>query len=217
MSEDLQRLMDVIEKIAASDTKRLPPEPKLAKEIDVTRGRLRTLLTKLEKDDVIWRHVGKGTFVGPRDLASDPSNWLDGISLNDIMDARLLLEPQLAAQAAISGKKRDIEKLEHCIIAMEKAPSYAHWKRQDDILHRLIAVATNNGLLLLIYDTLRTKGSSELETRLSEVFGHEIAPSDTNQQHKLIVSAIMQGNPDMAAKQMRNHILHVRQQLFGMH
>ena len=215
-NQDLVRLRSFVEEAASSGNPQLPPEPKLAEILDVSRGRLRTLLKKLESEGMIWRHVGKGTFAGPRELDSTSPKWSEGISLGDIIDARRVLEPQLAAQAAINARPADIAALEHCMAEMEEASSYLQWKRLDERLHRLIAEATHNSLLLLLYDTLRAQGRSELDLRLKEVFGHENAPKDTTDQHSAIVSAIKSGNPDRAEAEMRDHIAHVRALLFGL-
>ncbi|MGG7518358.1 FadR/GntR family transcriptional regulator [Allorhizobium undicola] len=195
---------------------KLPPEPRLAELIDVSRGRLRTLLKRLEEEGVIWRHVGKGTFVGPRILDPKSPDWFEGISLADIMDARRLLEPQLAANAAISARPADVAGLERCVAEMSSTSSYVQWKRLDERLHRLIAEATHNSLLLLLYDTLRNQGGTGLDQRLNAVFENDSAPVETNRQHAAIVNAIKSGDPNAAEQEMREHLDQVRAKLFGL-
>ena len=106
--------------------------------------------------------------------------------------------------------------MEKCLTEMETAASYAQWKRLDERLHRLIATATRNPLLLLLHDTLRGQGRSGLDTRLNAVFGQETAPSATNRQHEAIVAAIRSGDPESAENAMREHLTSVREQLFGL-
>lgn len=215
-NEALMRLRAFVEEAALSGNTQLPPEPKLAELLDLSRGRLRTLLKKLENEGMIWRHVGRGTFVGPRGIDVANPSWLEGISLGDIMDARVVLEPQLAAQAAINARPADIAALHHCMAEMQNSPSYLHWKRHDERLHRLVAEATHNSLLLLLYETLRGQGRAALDTRLRDVFSAENAPRDATDQHGGIVSAIKSGNPERAELEMRKHLAHVRARLFGL-
>ncbi|MDO6966148.1 FadR/GntR family transcriptional regulator [Rhizobium alvei] len=213
---DEQRLRAVIDTALQRGEQQLPPEPRLAELVEVSRGRLRTLLKRLEDEGTIWRHVGKGTFIGPRQIDPSSPEWFEGISLGDIMDARRLFEPQLAAQAAIAARPADIASLERCLEELAEAPSYMHWKRLDERLHRLIAEATHNSLLLLLYDTLRNQGRAGLDLRLNAVFGSDSAPLETDRQHAAIVAAIKNGDPDGAEQEMRQHLNHVRARLFGL-
>ncbi|MEL0252207.1 MAG: GntR family transcriptional regulator, partial [Novosphingobium sp.] len=100
IEEDLGRLKVLLDQTVERGEDRLPPEPKLSEELGVSRGRLRTLLKRLESEGAIWRHVGKGTFVGPRKLV-DSNPVAASFSVDDILQARTALEPQLAALAAI--------------------------------------------------------------------------------------------------------------------
>ena len=45
---------------------RLPPERELCRALGVTRTAVRNALATLEAEGQLWRHVGKGTFVGTR-------------------------------------------------------------------------------------------------------------------------------------------------------
>jgi len=216
VADDLARLRAHIAECTARGEEQLAPEPRLAEEIGVSRGRLRTLLKRLEDEGLIWRHVGKGTFIGQRDLSAQTPGWAADISLGDIMAARQVLEPQLAAQAAIAARPADLAAMERCLTDMEASQSYAQWKLLDERLHRLIAEATRNDLLLVLYDTLRRQGRAGLDTRLGAVFGQENAPSATNAQHRAILDAVSSGDPAMAERAMRDHLSAVRAKLFGL-
>ncbi len=107
-TDDLMRLRSYIEASATRGETQLPPEPRLSEVLGVSRGRLRTLLKRVEDDGLIWRHVGKGTFIGQRELSPASPGWAADISLGDVMAARQVLEPQLAAQAAIAARAADL-------------------------------------------------------------------------------------------------------------
>ena len=47
---------------------RLPAERQLCTELGISRTELRKALSSLEADGQIWRHVGRGTFVGTRPI-----------------------------------------------------------------------------------------------------------------------------------------------------
>lgn len=217
INDDLARLREFIEGLERNGDSRLPPEPKLGERLGVSRSRLRTILKRLEDEGMIWRHVGKGTFVGPRQLTADNSAWAASISVDDFFDARLLLEPQLAAQAAVHATPADIRSLEDCLAEMAATASFPRWKRLDDKLHRAIAEATHNALLLMLHDALRSQARLGLDARMEEVFGTPSSPRITTQtEHTAFVEAIRMHNPESAEQAMREHICSVRNSLFGL-
>src|SRR5215470_17906506 len=82
---------------------RLPPERELSVLLGVSRSGLREGLEILEAEGRIWRHVGKGTYVGPRPL--EGASGLDLItaitSPAEVLEVRLLVEPLIARLAAM--------------------------------------------------------------------------------------------------------------------
>jgi GntR family transcriptional repressor for pyruvate dehydrogenase complex len=217
MDDELQRLREFVEQAGEAGEAKLPPEPKLSDALGISRGRLRTMLKRLEDEGLIWRHVGKGTFVGERQLTVDDQDWSASISADDLMDARILLEPQLAAQAAIHATPADIAELNQCLLDMSTAASFAQWRRLDERLHRTIAKATHNALLLMLYDTLRSQAQLSLNGRMEEIFGSEGGPRRaTGEEHHAFVESIRQHNPHRSEELMRQHLQSVRQRLFGL-
>jgi DNA-binding FadR family transcriptional regulator len=77
----------------------LPPERNLARQLAATRGEIRRALASLERDGLITRHVGRGTFV-----TDDASQRFNGAppdtSPAEIMQARLTIEPPITTLAA---------------------------------------------------------------------------------------------------------------------
>lgn len=217
MSEDdLLRLRNYVEAAGSAGTTRLPPEPRLSDELGLSRGRLRTLLKRLENEGLIWRHVGKGTFVGPRQITAEGGDWSASVSVDNIIDARLLLEPQLAAQAAIHSTPADMARIDACLVEMSQAMSYSQWKRLDERLHRTIAEATHNVLMLALYDTLHSHVKQSLQVRMEQLFASGGRPEATIQEHGDFVEAIRIHDPIRAEAAMAEHLQSVRRRLFGL-
>jgi DNA-binding FadR family transcriptional regulator len=217
IEDDVAKLREYIDaRIHAEQDTRLPPEPKLCECLGMSRGRLRTVLKRLETDGLIWRHVGKGTFIGPRQVQLKDADLSAAMSMDDLLNTRLVLEPQLAAQAAIHATPADISALELCLSEMESSGPFMHWKRFDERLHRTIAEATHNALLLLLYDTMRAQMRAHLDSRIEAVYSSMAGPrKDTDLEHQQLVGAIRAHNPDQAEQAMRAHLRSVRTRLFG--
>ena len=95
---------------------RLPPERSLSGELGVSRAELRKALAALEADGLIWRHVGRGTFIGAR-----PVHNLDDVAFlgqlanpAQVLDARVAIEPELARLAALHAIRADLEAIRIC-------------------------------------------------------------------------------------------------------
>src|ERR671913_1013572 len=71
---------------------RLPPERDLSEALGVSRTELRKALGTLEAEGQIWRHVGKGTFVGSRpvDSFADIAALAKRTNPAELMRARLI-------------------------------------------------------------------------------------------------------------------------------
>lgn len=220
IDQDISRLKDYIEAFEAqasgNDELRLPSEPKLAALLEMSRGRLRTVLKRLEAEGRIWRHIGRGTFIGPRRIVVDDTSLAGTISMDDLLGARLVLEPQLAAQAAIHATPSEIATLEQCLAEMETTVPFITWKRLDERLHRSIAETTHNALLLVLYDTMRSQMRVDLDSRIEAIYSPMTKRRhDTDSEHRELVDAIRTHNPDRAEQAMREHLRSVRTRLFG--
>src|SRR3546814_6411843 len=62
---------------------RLPPERELCDILGVSRGELRKALAVMESNGELWRHVGKGTFIGAR-----PADGAGRLRLPDVRRRR---------------------------------------------------------------------------------------------------------------------------------
>lgn len=215
---DTEKLKNYIATARRQGVEKLPPEPKLSEEIGVSRGRLRTLLRKVESEGLIWRHVGKGTFVGQRVDPAQGGSAAYSVSVDQVIQARLAVEPQLAALAAMHATGADLQAMDECVEDMAGATTFEHWKELDDSLHRIIASASHNILLLSLYKSLKNEVDYHLKLRVESVFGTaKKAPQrlQTEDEHREIVEAIRDHDPDRAEALMRTHILSVRAKMFG--
>jgi GntR family transcriptional repressor for pyruvate dehydrogenase complex len=211
-----QRLRAYIDDALQERRERLLPEPQLSELLDIPRGRLRTHLKRLEKDGLIWRHVGKGTFIGPRTTQLPDSAPVASVSPSHVMDGRLMIEPLLAGKAAVHARQTDIEIMERCLDEMTAATSYVAWKSGDDRLHRTIAEAAQNPLLLMLHDVVHGYARKLISERMEQALGSSPAPVESsNDEHRTIVATIRRHDPDGAESAMRKHLTSIRTLLFG--
>jgi len=211
-----QRVRAYIDDALRQRRDRLLPEPQLSELLDIPRGRLRTHLKRLEKDGLIWRHVGKGTFVGPRTAQLPDSAPVASVSPSHVMEGRLMIEPLLAGKAAVHARQTDVDAMRRCLEEMGSATSYVAWKSGDDRLHRTIAEAAQNPLLLMLHDGVHGYARKLISERMEQALGKDAAPvQNSNDEHAAIVDAIKKHDPECAESAMRRHLTSIRALLFG--
>ena len=190
---------------------RLPPERRLSAAFGVSRAELRKALATLEADGLIWRHVGRGTFIGAR-----PVHNLDDVAFlgqlaspAQVLEARLAIEPELARLAALHGVRADFDAIRACAERGRAAADWRSYEAWDNKLHHAVAKATKNKLLIFLFDTLNV-------VRRSIVWSQERStlrpPADHQSfdQHDAIVAALEAHDPAAAAALMRDHLRSVR-------
>jgi len=194
---------------------RLPPERTLCERMGVTRAALRKALATLEAEGHIWRHVGKGTFVGsppvgsPADLAAVTSRT----NPSEVMQARLMLEPELARLAALNATSTDVEDMRQCIRRTRSAKEWRTYEMWDNRLHRAIARAGGNSCTLALFDMLNGIRRAVTWGRLRS---YELGSGRAHHsfaEHDALVDAIEQRDTELAAGLMRDHLRAVRRDL----
>lgn len=194
---------------------RLPPERQLCRILGVSRSDLRKALAVLEAENQIWRHVGKGTFIGSRpiDTLADVAAITRRTNPTEVMRTRLLLEPEVARMAALNATSAHIAEMRLCLQRTRAAQSWRQYEAWDNRLHRVIAESTQNTLLLALLDTLNAVRRAVAWGRLRV---NKVKPAPDHHsfdEHDQIVSAIEDRDMDRAADAMRRHLEHVERNL----
>ncbi|PQO22301.1 GntR family transcriptional regulator [Rhodobacteraceae bacterium WD3A24] len=187
---------------------RLPPERELCALLGVSRGDLRKGLEILEREGVIWRRVGKGTFLGipPADETWSLSSTVERSSPAEVMRARIKLEPALAFEAALHATKAHLEEMRRCINAGQAATTWREYETCDNRFHKTVAEATGNTVLTALFDQLNAVRRAVVWKR--ERTGPEGPPADhhSHAEHRRIFDAIASRDAREAEAAMRAHI-----------
>jgi DNA-binding FadR family transcriptional regulator len=218
ITDPILRLRRFIEEGGYERGVRLPPERKLTSQLGMTRATLRKALEVLERDGIIWRHVGKGTFIAdgnPQPLAGSFGELTRQITPFRMMRARMTIEPAIAREAAINASGDTQSRMQQ---AQERAKAASNWhdyEIQDDLFHRAIAEASDNPLLVALFNQLN-------EVRRAVAWGNvtrrSALPSPDHSsfaEHDAIAAAITNRDPTAAYEAMRAHLRSVSQRLFG--
>ena len=194
---------DIIEMIRTNHMKpgdRLENEYELAKKLNVGRSTVREAVKSLETRNILTIKRGAGTFISQNEgVAVDPL----GISLMgkdeemalELLDVRMILEPESAALAAIHA---EISRQNRKVIGMIRQGLNHH--EEDARFHQLIAEATKNRIIAKLVPIIQQSVGLTVEMtskRLTET---------TVSFHEQIVEAITRGDANGARSAMIAHI-----------
>lgn len=186
---------------------RLPPEREMATHLRVSRASVRQVLKVLEIMGVVSQRVGDGTYLNaaaPAFLA-EPMEFLillDGISFEELMDARLIVEPELAARAAARATPADVAALEQSVAHMEASRSnYQEIIDEDLRFHRIIFQMAGNRVCSIMFSIVHQSlhGLMEITSQMVEL-------EHTATLHKRIFTAIRKRSPEEARERMFAHL-----------
>lgn len=143
----------------------------------------------------------------------------DAKEITDIMDARLLIEPQLAELACTRADARLFDGLEQAIDGQERAPhttdatAIRAYHRADEHFHRLIAEHADNAALLRAYDALGGHGQ-----RFRLFIGVGVRDSACAiAEHRDILAALRRGYAPEVYRIMHEHIKGVKERALAEH
>jgi len=186
----------------------LPPEREFCEVLGVSRGELRKALAVLEENGELWRHVGKGTFVGTR-----PFEEITGVAEiaaasnpREVMHARLVVEPMLAREAALNATSAEIAEMHQCLRASREATTWRQYENCDNRLHRLVAEASHNTVLIALFDTLNAVRRAVVWGRLRNNVERPPADHHSFREHDALVNAIADRDLAAAGTAMDRHL-----------
>lgn len=187
---------------------RIPPERELCQQLGIARTSLREALKAMELVGMLDSRVGDGTFVCPRsEFFSRPLLWAftgtDHEELQEIMEARTIIEESLAGLAATRGTAEQIEKIGHAVQQMRDSIARADSTLEADMaFHLAVSSAAQNGVLTNAVRLLRNLMRQWINYKLLI----PDVPEIVLKRHVAIYRAIAARKPNAARNAMRFHL-----------
>jgi GntR family transcriptional repressor for pyruvate dehydrogenase complex len=200
----LERL--ILEELKPGD--KLPPERQLAEIFSVSRSSIRDAIHTLELLGMVEPRQGAGTVVrepGAQAVLHPLSSLLvtQRKLVGELIDVRRMIEPALAARAAVHATAEEIAELENILRRQEQKVQRGELAIEEDSeFHYCIAMAANNSVILKILDLLMDmlrqtrERSLQAEGRLQKSFAG----------HCRILAALKRRDAKAAEAEMRRHV-----------
>lgn len=204
---------------------RLPAERDLAEMLQVSRSSVREALIALELSGYVEVRVGSGVFVtaarensgqsapglGDADTAPAIARIASDIGPFELLETRMLIEPEVAALAAQQGTDEQLALIRATHEAMSATGAPSHY---DRVFHAAIAAACGNSALeAVVLHVWDLSEASPVYQRLDKHFVDSCVWDVALHEHDRIANAIIERDPIRARHAMYAHLLAIMARL----
>ena len=227
LAPNRRRYQDVAEELvrdlengAYSIGDKLPTERKISEEMGVSRSLVRDAMIMLEVKGLVDVRKGSGTYVVavPGEKNASDETLEQDIGPFELLQARQLLESNIAAFAATMATKADIIKMRETLEReREETCNGSGCYNADEEFHHQVARASQNLVLTESVEYLwtlrkRSRMWNQLHQRIFD-HGYQVKWLD---DHQTILSALQCRNPQAARQAMWQHLENVRRTLLEL-
>lgn len=199
-------------------TAKIPSERELSDSLRVSRGTVRKALDELERKGLIKRRPGSGTFVtelAPEYVsAQGAAAAVPEISPAKLMEARIAIEPQMAALIVHNASNEDFDHMAYCLQKSEQADSIEQFEYWDEAFHKALAEATHNPFFAYLLKQINLiRAQSEWGVLKKKSLTAQ-ARAQYQEQHQQILAALKKRDAKQAQQLLLEHLWLIDQHLF---
>ena len=202
-----QRIAELVANGEVKPGEKLPAERRLAEMLQVSRPTIREAMIALEVSGLIDVRTGSGIYVTQQGHPQRVTLDDEGIGPFELLELRLILEPEASALAAERITDSQLAALQDIFEEMRKFAGTPRIEEVDARFHVAIAEATENAAITQAVQWLWTlRNQSVLSSGFhSRILEEGIYPAVD--QHKEILDALKIRSADAARKAMRAHLI----------
>ncbi len=191
---------------------KLPAERELCEQFGVSRVPVRQALSALELNGFIYSRQGEGVYVKEFQTEAENSQstlLTESTSPEDIVEARMNIEPLIVRFAALRATEEDIKELRATIDKMEEETNAGVYVPETgEALHNGIAKASHNDLFISIMAAI--SNAMKQQEMWKFIRDRTVTRPDYREvnfnEHKLLINAIEQHNEEEAVRIMNFHM-----------
>nr|WP_255525638.1 FCD domain-containing protein [Mycolicibacterium sp. BK634] len=183
---------------------RLPGETTLAAQLGVGRSTLREAIRELAGKGVLDSRQGAGVFVTALEVTEDWDTILRRTTVAAVIEARIAIEAEAAALAAVRRTPSDLRAIRRTLAARgvpgQSVPDHVD---ADAAFHRAVVAAAHNDVLTQLFDAFLPR----LRQAMIDMLKIRPVPEDEDHlAHQQLADAIADRDPVSAAAASRSHL-----------
>lgn len=187
---------------------RILTERRISELVGLSRSTVRSALDSLERDGLIIRHVGRGTFVAS--LIREGNSGDTGSSRpspSQLLEFRLLIEPQLAEHLVLSASDEALEAIAKLVVESRRARDWRETEAADAAFHSHLCYATANPLFIAMADQMNSARQQAAWMHLKERRFDWERWQRYQSEHEAIIAALQARDADLAQQLLRDHLV----------
>ncbi len=194
---------------------RIPNERRLAQMNHASRAQVRDALLMLQKDGLVERKIGSGTYLSMRapqiielaeaQVAMSPERSHD---FHETLEARLMIEPPVAARAAEAPTREFVAELDAALERILDAPTWLQFKEEIYGFSRLYYVEAGNGFLCWTFDQIvSTRRANKFDGGTEKAPVANLVRKHFHERLSRIAEAIKSEDPDRARLEVEGFLV----------
>ncbi len=203
-----KQIMELIKSGELQQGDKLPSERSLAEKFKVSRSSVREAIKVLTHKNLVESKRGDGTYICDRIDADIIEAFTEVFAdqkkrLSDIFQFRKIIEPEIAALAAVSIDDETLNRMKVIVCNQEiKIRSGKDTSKLDEQFHREIAIASGNSIFTDMMEAL----SKIMEESRSQPLQNTKRVEKSMTAHFDLLKAFERHDSESAKKIMRQHI-----------
>src|ERR1035437_2005081 len=192
----------------------LPAERELAQKFGVSRTAVREAVKALTEKGLVEAFSGRGTFItdGTQQAIKQSLDLMIKIGQPEgsvqLAEVREILEPEIAALAAIRCEEQHLASMREAVAVMDQAKQDPDAFIEADLdFHLALAEAAANPISLSLLDSI----VGLLREQRLRIFNVEGGPDRGQYHHKRILEAVREHDAEKARASMRAHLKQIRE------
>lgn len=213
----VKQVTDQIEQMIESGQwkvgEKIPAEPELMNQFDVSRNTLREGIQSLVHMGLLETRQGIGTTVkSDSNLEVALERKIQKSNLLETLEVRLGLEREAAQLAAERRSKDDLKHIEKCLnnckIAARKDDPF-EFTKMDIAFHKSIVRATHNKMFIELYEHI----TDALQNSIDEIMQIKKPVEFENEIHFELYKAIETGDTQLALESVNQYLSNAKESL----
>ncbi|NKX41246.1 FadR family transcriptional regulator [Rhodobacteraceae bacterium R_SAG2] len=194
---------------------KLLTEREMAKSMDVSRNTLRDAIAMLQMAGVVEVRRSSGIFVASIPDEEEVHQWMKEAELGRFtdsqtaIDARIALEPGAAVLVANTATPEDWARFDGYLAKMQEAVDRGDvqsYRKCDNDLHKALAVATGNDLLIsILLPVIETARQPLWAAIKNNIYRADVLQNSLT-EHRQIIEAMRSGDELLILQAFRNHL-----------